>query len=195
MQTSIRSATRADVPQILKFIRALAAYEHEPDAVTATEASLEMDGFGPNPFYFCLMAETEGRPSGFALSFFDYSTWRGPGIYIEDLFVDPEFRGLGIGKLLLQHLAVLARNKQCTRLKWAVLDWNMPAIGFYRALGAEFLDEWRNARITGEALERLAGAEAPGDALPGGPSSGLASHDEVQCVEAHAEAPPPEAGR
>jgi GNAT superfamily N-acetyltransferase len=160
MATIIRPATRADIPQILAFIRALAAYEHEPDAVLATEAGMERDGFGPNPFYFCLIAEHNGRAAGFALYFFNYSTWLGrPGIYLEDLFVNPELRGLGIGKALLQQVAADAIKKGCQRLQWEVLDWNTPAIDFYRAMGAEFLDEWRNVRVSGAALEQLSGAE------------------------------------
>jgi GNAT superfamily N-acetyltransferase len=160
MATTIRTATEADVPRILAFIRALAAYEREPDAVTATEAGLLRDGFGPNPFYQCLIAEQNGHPAGFALYFFNYSTWKGcPGIYLEDIFVHPEFRGLGIGKALLQQVAAAAVQKGCPRLQWEVLDWNTPAIDFYRAMGAEFLDEWRNVRISGDALQRLAGAE------------------------------------
>jgi len=159
--TTIRAATPADVAQILDFIRGLAAYEREPDAVTATEADLLRDGFGPNPYYFCLIAEQGGQPAGFAFYFFNYSTWVGrPGIYLEDLFVHPEFRGLGIGKALLRHVAAIAIEKGCKRLQWAVLDWNTPAIDFYRAMGAEFMDEWRNVRVSGEALMRLAGAEA-----------------------------------
>jgi GNAT superfamily N-acetyltransferase len=158
MAMTIRSATPADIPQILIFIRALATYEREPDAVTATEEGLLRDGFGPNPFYYCLMAEHEGHPAGFALYFFNYSTWMGrPGIYLEDIFVEPKFRGLGIGKALLKQVAAVAVEKNCPRLQWEVLDWNTPAIDFYRAMGAEFLDEWRNVRISGEALERLAG--------------------------------------
>jgi GNAT superfamily N-acetyltransferase len=158
MATTIRPATQADVPEILKFIRALAAYEREPDAVTATEAGLLRDGFGANPFYFCLMAEEDGRPAGFALYFYNYSTWLGrPGLYLEDLFVHPEFRGLGIGKALLQRVAAIALEKGCQRLQWEVLDWNTPAIEFYRAMGAEFLDEWRNVRVSGDALKRLSG--------------------------------------
>lgn len=161
MATSIRKATEADVPQILAFVRALAVYEREPDAVTATEEGLLRDGFGPNPFYSCLMAEHDGAPAGFAIYFFNYSTWVGrPGIYLEDLFVSPEYRGLGIGKALLQEVAVIARQKGCLRLQWEVLDWNTPAIDFYKAMGAEFLDEWRNVRVSGEALDRLAAAEA-----------------------------------
>jgi GNAT superfamily N-acetyltransferase len=161
MATAIRIATTADVAQILAFIRALAAYEREPDAVTATEEGLLRDGFGPNPFYSCLIAEYDGRAAGFALYFFNYSTWMGrPGIYLEDLFVEPEFRGLGIGKALLERVAAIAVEKNCPRLQWEVLDWNTPAIEFYRAMGAEFMDEWRNVRITGEALVNLA---APAD--------------------------------
>ena len=156
----IRPAVRADVPQILAFIRALAEYEREPDAVLATEEDLLRDGFGPNPFYFCLIAEQESRPAGFAFYFFNYSTWLGrPGLYLEDLFVLPEFRGLGGGKALLQQVAAIAVEKGCPRLQWEVLDWNQPAIDFYKAMGADFLDEWRNVRVTGDALLRLAGLE------------------------------------
>jgi GNAT superfamily N-acetyltransferase len=161
METTIRRATAADVPRILAFVRALATFEREPDAVVATEADLLRDGFGPNPFYFCLIADYDGQPAGFALYFFNYSTWAGrPGIYLEDIFVQPEFRSLGIGKALLQRVAAIAVENNCTRLQWEVLGWNTPAIDFYRAMGAEFLDEWRNVRLTGEALKRLAEAEA-----------------------------------
>jgi GNAT superfamily N-acetyltransferase len=160
MGTLIRPAMRADTPQILAFIRALAEYEREPYAVFATEEDLIRDGFGPTPFYFCLIAEQDGKPAGFALYFFNYSTWLGrPGLYLEDLFVLPEFRGLGIGKALLQRVAAVAVERGCLRLQWEVLDWNQPAIDFYKAMGADFLDEWRNVRVTGEALARLAGAK------------------------------------
>ena len=161
MATTIRTAAPADIPEILNFIRALAVYERAPEAVIATEADLLRDGFGPNPFYFCLIAEHDGQPAGFAFYFFDYSTWLGrPGIYLEDLFVHPEFRGLGIGKALLKQVAAIALEKNCARLKWSVLDWNKPAIDFYRAMGAEFLDAWRNVRVSGEVLRRLAAMEA-----------------------------------
>ncbi len=157
MATTIRPATPKDIPEILGFIRALAAYEREPDAVLATEADLLRDGFGSNPFFSCLIAEHNGRQAGFALYFFSYSTWMGrPGLYLEDIFVEPELRGLGIGKALLERVAAIAVEKHCPRLQWEVLDWNTPAIEFYRSMGAEFLDEWRNVRVTGEALRRLA---------------------------------------
>ncbi len=169
MAVTIREATEADIPQILAFIRALAAYEREPDAVVATEEGLLRDGFGPNPYYFCLIGAYEGRPAGFALYFFNYSTWMGrPGIYLEDLFVLPEFRGLGVGKLLLKQVAAVAVEKGCKRLQWEVLDWNTSAIDFYRAMGAEFLDEWRNVRVSGDALMQLAGGVAT---VPRGPGS------------------------
>jgi GNAT superfamily N-acetyltransferase len=157
MATMIRKATAADASQILAFIRALAAFERAPDAVTATEEGLIRDGFGPNPFFHCLIADCDGQPAGFAFYFFNYSTWVGrPGIYVEDLFVHPEFRGLGIGKALLKAVAAIALENGCQRMQWEVLDWNTPAIDFYRAMGAEFLDEWRNVRLSGEALVQLA---------------------------------------
>src|SRR5215469_17108865 len=112
MATMIRPATRSDVGTILSFIRALAAYEREPHAVVATEDDLLRDGFGEQPYFYCLIAEQDGAPAGFAFYFFDYSTWLGrPGIYLEDLFVHPEFRGLGIGKALLQRVAAIAVEK------------------------------------------------------------------------------------
>jgi GNAT superfamily N-acetyltransferase len=162
MVTAIRPATRADVGTILAFIRALAAYEREPDAVAATEEDLLRHGFGDQPYYSCLIAERDGAPAGFALYFYDYSTWLGrPGLYLEDLFVQPEFRGLGIGKALLERVAAIAIEKGCARLKWEVLDWNTPAIDFYAAMGAEFMDNWRNVQLRGDALQRLADPSGP----------------------------------
>jgi GNAT superfamily N-acetyltransferase len=168
MRITIRKATAGDAEQILKFIRALAAFERAPDAVTATEEGLIRDGFGSHPFFQCLIAECNGEPAGFAFYFFNYSTWVGrPGIYVEDLFVLPQFRRLGIGRDLLKRVAAIAMESGCQRLQWEVLDWNTPAIDFYRTLGAEFLDEWRNVRLSGEALEQLAsGGEADGTGAP-----------------------------
>jgi GNAT superfamily N-acetyltransferase len=157
MGITIRDATSKDAGQILAFIRALAAYEREPDAVKATQADLLEHGFGENPYYSCLIAETDGVPAGFALFFYDYSTWLGkPGLYLEDLFVSPQHRGAGIGKALLQRLARIALERGCARMKWEVLDWNTPAIDFYDAMGAEIQKEWLNVRLSGDALQRLA---------------------------------------
>jgi GNAT superfamily N-acetyltransferase len=165
MQTVIRTATPADVPLILSLVRALAEYERAPHAVVATEGDLLRDGFGPNPYYTCLIAEFDGRPAGFAFFFFDYSTWIGrPGIYLEDIFVYPELRGRGIGKALLKRVAAIALEKGCARLKWAVLDWNTPAIDFYRAMGAEVQKEWLYVRLQDEPLRRLAQSQPQDDA-------------------------------
>jgi GNAT superfamily N-acetyltransferase len=158
---NLRPATPADVPQILAFIRDLAAYEREPDAVHATEADLLRDGFGPTKRFDCLIAELNERsvttPTGFALYFHNYSTWRGhAGIHIEDLYVRPEHRGKGIGKALLTRVAAIAVAEGCTRLQWDVLEWNTPAIGFYQQMGAQMLMDWRTMRVTGEALPTLA---------------------------------------
>lgn len=154
---NIRPATLQDVPLILRFIRDLAAYEREPDAVTATEADLVRDGFGERPKFRVVIAEWSGSPAGFALFFHNYSTWQGqPGIYLEDLFVREEFRGRGIGKALLVYLARLALEENCGRFVWQVLDWNTPSIEFYESLGAAFMKEWLTMRVEGEALERLA---------------------------------------
>jgi GNAT superfamily N-acetyltransferase len=170
MSTTIRNAVPEDVPLILEFIRGLAIYEREPDAVTATEADLLRDGFGPEPYFHCLIAEQDAgngnRPAGFAFYFFNYSTWTGrPGLYLEDLFVNPEFRGLGIGKALLARVAAIAVEKGCPRLQWEVLDWNTPAVEFYSSLGAEFMDTWRNVRMTDEAIAKLAALDTVGAAL------------------------------
>ena len=128
---NLRPATPADVPQILRFIRDLAAYEREPDAVHATEAHLLRDGFGETKRFHCLIAEWNALPAGFALYFHNYSTWRGhAGIYLEDLYVSPEHRGKGIGKALLTRVAAIAVAEGCPRYEWAVLDWNQPSIDF-----------------------------------------------------------------
>jgi|SRR6516165_3576168 GNAT superfamily N-acetyltransferase len=154
---NIRPATKDDVGLILEFIYALAEYEREPHAVKATEADLLRDGFGPEPRYRCLIAEQDSVPVGFALYFYNYSTWRGrAGIYLEDVFVKPEFRKHGIGKALLLHLAKLAVEQQCGRFEWAVLDWNKPAIDFYERLGAVRMSEWFIMRTEGDALKKMA---------------------------------------
>jgi len=155
---TIRPATPADVPTILRFIHELALYEREPDAVLATEADLLRDGFGPTPRFWALIADHEGAPAGFALYFTSYSTWRGHhGIRLEDLYVTPALRGQGIGKALLGRLAQIAIEQSCPRLEWDVLEWNAPAIAVYERLGARILTEWRIMRTDGDALEALAG--------------------------------------
>jgi GNAT superfamily N-acetyltransferase len=153
----IRPATPADVPTLLRFIRELALYEREPQAVVATEADLLRDGFGPDPRFRALIADVDGAPAGFALFFTSYSTWRGHhGIRLEDLYVTPELRGQGIGKALLARVAQIAVAEGCPRLEWDVLDWNAPAIAVYERLGAHILTEWRIMRLSGDALTALA---------------------------------------
>ncbi|MBV9088075.1 MAG: GNAT family N-acetyltransferase [Acidobacteriaceae bacterium] len=154
---NIRAATLADVPLILDFIRSLAEYERAPEKAIATEEDLRRDGFGPEPKFRVVIADWEQRPAGFAFFFHYYSTWRGrPGLYLEDLFVRPEFRGKGIGKALLKYLAGIAVRENCYGMRWQVLDWNTPAIDFYKALGGEVLQEWLTARVIDDALRRLA---------------------------------------
>ena len=157
MTPSIRAATPADVPQILAFIRGLAAYEKLSGDVTATEEKLHATLFGPRPAAECLLAFADGAPAGFAIFFTNYSTFLAqPGLYLEDLFVLPEFRGRGLGKALLLQLARLASQRGCGRMEWTVLDWNAPAIAFYESLGARRLREWQVCRLTGAALQHYA---------------------------------------
>ncbi|WP_375422320.1 GNAT family N-acetyltransferase [uncultured Sphingomonas sp.] len=162
--TQIRPATPADVATILGFIRDLAAFEREPDAVEATEESLTAALFGAHPAAEAVIAEDEiaenGEPLGFAIFFHNFSTWTGKrGLYLEDLYVTPAARGRGVGTALLRHLARIAVVRGCARFEWSVLDWNEPAIRFYRAMGAVGQEEWTVQRVSGEALVRLAGAE------------------------------------
>ena len=153
----IRFATPADVPLILHFIRSLARYEKLEDRVVATEDGLRATLFGQPRFAEVLIAEEESRPVGFALFFHNYSTFLAqPGIYLEDLYVEPEARGRGYGKALLARLASLAKERHCGRVEWAVLDWNTPSIDFYKSLGAVPQDDWTVYRLAGEALDRLA---------------------------------------
>jgi GNAT superfamily N-acetyltransferase len=156
----IRTATAADVSAIARLIRGLAEYERLTHVVALTEESLRQHLFGPQPFAEVLLAEEAGQIVGFALFFHNYSTFRGqPGIYLEDLFVEPEHRGKGHGKALLAALARLAMERGCVRLEWTVLNWNKPAIDFYRSLGAEPMDEWMIYRLAGKALTALAKTE------------------------------------
>jgi GNAT superfamily N-acetyltransferase len=153
----IRPATSTDIPLIQQFIRDLAEYERSPESAVATQEDLMRDGFGPEPKYRCVIAEWDGAPAGFAFFFYNYSTWQGrPGLYLEDLFVKPDFRGKGIGKSLLLHLAKIAVSENCGRFQWQVLDWNTPAIDFYKSLGAEIMSEWLTMRVTADNLRKLA---------------------------------------
>ena len=155
----IRRAQPADVADLHRLIRGLAEYERLTDICVATEADLRDALFGPAPAAEALIARPEPNPevcAGFALFFHTYSTFLGRRtLWLEDLFVRPEFRGGGLGRRFLEVLAALARERNCGRFEWAVLDWNEPAIGFYRSLGATILPDWRIARVTGDALARL----------------------------------------
>jgi GNAT superfamily N-acetyltransferase len=154
---NIRPATPDDVPTILGFIRELAEFEREPQAVLATEADLLRDGWGEPARFTAIIADYDGAPAGFALYFTTYSTWRGHhGIRLEDIYVTPALRGHGIGKALLARLARIAVDQGCPRLEWDVLEWNESAIAFYHRLGAKVLTEWRIMRVADEALAALA---------------------------------------
>jgi GNAT superfamily N-acetyltransferase len=156
MTTTIRSAVPSDAALILRFIAALAEYEKLSHEAKAGEADIARDLFGPEPKVFCEIAEHDGRPVGFALWFYTYSTFQGRhGIWLEDLFVDPAARGLGIGKALLVNLAQRCVREGLGRFEWWVLDWNEPSIEFYKSQGGALQDEWTKVRIDGEALLRL----------------------------------------
>jgi len=153
----IRPAEDKDIPLIVQLIRELAEYEKAPEQAVATEEDIRRDGFSANPKFRVVIAKWEGEAAGFALFFYNYSTWLGrAGLYLEDLFVRPPFRGKGIGKALITHLAKIAVEENCGRFEWQVLNWNAPAIEFYRSIGARTLDEWSTMRISGEPLKKLA---------------------------------------
>ncbi len=154
---TLRPASAADLPLILSFIRQLADYEHLLDQVTATESSLRDSLFGPRPSAEVIIAECGAEPAGFAVFFHSYSTFRGrPGLYLEDLFVAPRWRGRGLGRRLLAELARIAVERECPRFEWSVLDWNEQALRVYRAVGARAMDEWTVQRLEGDALRALA---------------------------------------
>lgn len=153
----IRPARKGDAALVLGLIRDLAAYEKLSHEVVATEQDIDAQLFGAQPRAEAVIAEYNGQPVGFALFFHNFSTFLArPGLYLEDLYVKPEFRGKGFGRKLLAHLAKLAVERGCGRFEWAVLDWNTPAIRFYESLGAKIVDEWKINRLTGDALRKLA---------------------------------------
>jgi GNAT superfamily N-acetyltransferase len=153
----IRQATAEDSALILRFITDLAIYEEAENEVIATELDIKKSLFGNNSSTQAVICNIDDTPVGFAVYFFNYSTWLGKhGLYLEDLYVSPEYRGAGAGKALLKHLAKIAVSNNCGRLEWSVLDWNEPAIQFYQSIGAKPQDEWVAYRLTGAALEELA---------------------------------------
>lgn len=153
----IREATPADTDLILHFVRELARYENALDEVKATPEHVARTLFCDNPKVFGLICEAAGKPVGMAIYFFNYSTWQGQhGLYLEDLYVTPEARGIGAGKAMLAHLARIAVEQDCGRFEWSVLDWNAPSIAFYERLGATAQSEWVRYRLTGDALQALA---------------------------------------
>jgi GNAT superfamily N-acetyltransferase len=152
----IRPAAVRDVPLLLRFFRELAEYERQPDAVVITEEALIRDGFGSQPKFRGLIAEWEGQAIGYALFFGFYSSWKGSGIFLEDLFVRKASRGRGIGRALLSEVARIARQEGSFGIRWEVLGWNELAIKFYKSLGGEFFDDWRQVLLEADALNRLA---------------------------------------
>ena len=152
----IRAATVSDVPLLLRFFRELAEYERQPGAVVTKEETLIRDGFGSETKFRSLIAEWDGQAIGYALFFGFYSSWKGPGIFLEDLFVREAFRGRGIGRAILSEVARIARQEGSYGIRWEVLGWNESAIRFYKSLGGEFFDEWRQVLLQGDALHRLA---------------------------------------
>jgi len=157
---TIRPATINDVPLLKTLICELAAYEQELDSVAIQESDLERDGFGEDPKFQALIAEWDAQPAGYALFFDFYSTWTGRHLFLEDLFVRPEFRSHGIGRAMLATVAKIARAAGCSAMRWEVLGWNQSAISFYRSVGAEFLDDWKLVILKENALEQLAGTAA-----------------------------------
>jgi GNAT superfamily N-acetyltransferase len=154
---TIRDATAADAPLIMEMIRELAEFERELDQVDATAEDLLREGFGSNPHFRALIAEWDGKPVAYALYFFTFSTWSGrQSLFVEDLFVRAEFRRKGIGKSLLRHMAAIARERKCYGMRWEVLNWNTPAIEFYRSLGATLQTEWFPVLLHGKAFEEFA---------------------------------------
>jgi GNAT superfamily N-acetyltransferase len=156
LMLAIRPATVSDVTLLRTLIRELAEFERELDLCVLEEADLARDGFGPVPKFRALIAEWDGQPAGYAFFYDYYSTWAGPGLYLEDMFVRPQFRHKGIGVALLSAVAKIALEENRHALRWEVLDWNENAIALYKSLGAEFRDQWKSVLLTDDALLRLA---------------------------------------
>jgi len=165
---TIRPAVESDIPDILRLILALATYEKAPESAKATPALLSQNLFGPQPFAHTLLAHVEGKAVGLAMYFFNFSTWTGkPGLYLEDLFVEPEYRKMGIGKALFGELGKVAEERECGRMDWAVLKWNQPSIDFYeRALGASGMKEWEGMRLEEEGVKGLRRFRVPEASVP-----------------------------
>ena len=153
MDIIIRKALREDCPRLLELVRGLAEFEKAPQEVTVSLSHFEESGFGQNPVWWAFVAEVNGIICGFSLYYIRYSTWKGQRIYLEDLYVDQEYRGKGIGKGLLKKLGEITAERGCGRLEWACLDWNKPSIDFYLSMGAEAMDEWTTYRVAGKTLE------------------------------------------
>jgi GNAT superfamily N-acetyltransferase len=156
----IRAATVEDVPLLKQMIVEFATFERLAEHVTVTEETLRRDGFGPAPRFRTLLPEWDGKLAGYAIFFPFYSSFQGPGLFLEDIYVREEFRGKGIGKLLMAQVAAIALHEGCWAMRWEVLDWNQPAIEFYKKLGATFLDDWKEVQLAGEELRRLAAGAA-----------------------------------
>jgi GNAT superfamily N-acetyltransferase len=167
VRLDIRRANLQDVPVVLEFIHELAEYERLTHLLAITERQLEEELFGANSRVEALLAHCDGEPAAFAVYFHNFSTFLGRrGLYLEDLFVRPAFRRRGCGRAMLSELARIARQRGCGRFEWTVLDWNKPAIDFYRSLGADLLEDWRICRVTGAALDQLAESALPRPADP-----------------------------
>ena len=156
MNISMRRASVDDAPFIYSLINKLAEFEKAPEQVTLTLDQLLEDAFSDDPLCFSHILESDGTPAGFTLCYYRYSTWKGKSLYLEDLFVEPEFRGQGLAKLALKNLAEIAVRERCGRFEWQVLDWNEPAIKFYQSIGADLDPEWINCRLEGESISNLA---------------------------------------
>lgn len=155
LEITIRKGVEADIPEVLELIRELARYERALDSVEVTKEQLLTDGFGPSPVFEFLVACNQETIVGLSLFYFRYSTWKGKGLYLEDLVVTKPYRGQGIGKKLLQETAKFAYKHQCTAMYWQVLDWNTPAIEFYKSLGSQLDGEWMNCKLEGKSLEDI----------------------------------------